>query len=86
MSTQHTITVHTIAEDGFPPQDLAQAGLTGRVAFLFDGHIYAGWPVYREEEKQPTDRRKAIWEESETGQQMRGIEKWIEFPVPFWDL
>jgi len=81
MSKQYTITVHTIAEDGLPPDDLDKAGLVGRVAFIFDGCVYSGWPL-RESE----DLDELEWEDGETATKFSGVKKWIELPVPGWDL
>jgi hypothetical protein len=81
MSKQHTITVHTILEDGLPPYDLEKAGLVGRVAFIFDGNIYCGWPVNREE-----DPEEVVWEDSEIAHTFTGVKKWVELPVAGWDL
>jgi hypothetical protein len=80
MSKQYTITVHTIAEDGLPPDDFDKAGLVGRVAFIFDGHVCSGWPL-RDSRDSDT-----VWEDAETAMKFTGIEKWIELPVPGWDL
>lgn len=82
MSKQYTITVHTIAEDGLPPKDFDEAGLVGRVAFVFDGAIYSGWPTNPGEE----DPNDVVWEDSETGHTFTGVKKWIELPVPGWEL
>lgn len=80
MSREHTIIVHTIAEDGLPPKDFDKAGLVGRVAFIFDGAIYSGWPV------NPDEPDEVIWEDSETSHTFSGVKKWIELPVPGWEL
>jgi hypothetical protein len=82
MSKQYTIIVHTIAEDGLPPKDFEQAGLTGRVAFIFDGSIYRGWPINPDEDNPD----KVVWEDSETAAKFTGVKKWIELPVAGWDL
>ena len=79
MSKQYTIIVHTISEDGLPPKDLEKADLVGRVAFIFDGSIYSGWPIN-------DDGEEIVWEDGETAQKFRGVEKWIELPVPGWEL
>ena len=81
MSKQYTIIVHTIAEDGLPPKDLDKAELVGRVAFIFDGNIYCGWPANHEE-----DPEEIVWEDSETAHTFTGVKKWIELPVPGWEL
>lgn len=83
MSKTYTITVHTIAEDGLPPQDIVQAGLTGRIAFIFDGAIYSGWPLNAATEK---DVHAVLWEDAETGKQYVGVKKWIELPIAGWEL
>lgn len=86
MSKQYTIIVHTIKEDGLPPKDFEEAGLTGRVAFIFDGDIYSGWPAYGEDQEMPDDPDEIVWEESEHAHKMMGVEKWIELPVAGWEL
>jgi len=82
MSKQYTIIVHTIKEDGLPPKDFAKAGLVGRVAFIFDGCLYSGWPINPDE----SDPEEVVWEDSETAQRFSGVEKWIELPVSASDL
>lgn len=83
MSKQYTITVHTIAEDGLPPSDFEKAGLIGRVAFIFDGNIYCGWPLSGNYADDPAD---VVWEDSETAHKFSGVKKWIELPVAGWEL
>jgi hypothetical protein len=75
VSKHYTIIVHTIEEDGLPPEDFEKAGLIGRVAFIFDGNIYSGWPI-----------NPNIWEDSETAKRFTGIKKWVELPVAGWEL
>jgi hypothetical protein len=82
MSKQYIIIVHAIEEDGLPPKDFDKAGLVGRVAFIFDGAIYSGWPTPPAEE----DPGEVTWEDSETGHRFSGVKKWVELPVPGWDL
>jgi hypothetical protein len=81
MSKEYTITVHTIAEDGLPPSDYEAADLIGRVAFLFDGNLYCGWPLNRDD-----DPEEIVWQDSETAHQFAGVKKWIELPVAGWKL
>jgi hypothetical protein len=76
MKKEYTIAVYTIDEDGLPPPDYEGAGLVGRVAFLFDGSLYSGWPL----------QNGAIWEDAETAHHFAGVTKWIELPVAGWDL
>jgi hypothetical protein len=81
MSKQYTITVHTISEDGLPPKDYDKAGLVGRVAFIFDGCVYSGWPLkmegkngmYDENADYPSDPEEVVWEDSETAHKFTGI-------------
>lgn len=82
MSKTYSIIVHTIVEDGLPPEDFAQANLTGRVVFIFDGCLYSGWPL----RPAASDYDAVVWEESETGTRFSGVKKWIELPVTGWEL
>lgn len=83
MSKTYEIIVHDVATDGLPPEDFEKTGLIGRVAFIFDGDIYSGWPVGLDD---PSDPDSMIWEESEFGHKMMNVKKWIELPAPVWDL
>lgn len=79
-----TITVHSIAEDGYPDMDV----LTGRVLFLFDGCAVSGWPLH----VVPTDHgtpHSGLWEGNSDvshGQPFSGVTHWIELPTPAWDM
>lgn len=93
MSKEYTVIVHTIAEDGLPPRDYEKAGLIGRVAFIFDGSIYCGWPLRKDDEdsnesgrEEGDDLDELEWSDSETAHRFSGVKKWIELPVPGWDL
>ncbi len=94
MSKEYTIIVHSIEEDGLPPKDYEKADLIGRVAFIFDGNIYCGWPlkelgkdgVYDENADRPSNPEDVVWEDSETAHHFSGVKKWIELPVPGWKL
>lgn len=71
--------VYTIAEHGLPDMDK----LVGRVAFIFDGCIVSGWPL------RPDDGGKVLWEADEdVGRHgvFYGVEKYVVFDVPVWDL
>lgn len=60
-----TVKIHEIAKDGYPDMDK----LVGRVAFIFDGRVKSGWPLFKDGE----------WEENGGGV-YTGITHWIEFP------
>lgn len=93
MSKEYTISVHTIAEDGLPPKDYDKAGLVGRVAFIFDGNLYSGWPLKKEgpdgydvNGDYPSDPEEVKWEDAHTDITFSGVKKWVELPVPAWEL
>jgi hypothetical protein len=68
MTSELTVRIHAIAEDGLPDMDR----LVGRVAFLFDGCIVSGWPLNGE-----------LWEADSDvghGRPFGGVTHWIEFP------
>jgi hypothetical protein len=46
-----TIKVHEIAVDGLPPGngEPGEQEMIGRVAFIFDGCIVSGWPLFQSE-------------------------------------
>jgi hypothetical protein len=93
MAKEYSIIVHTITEDGLPPKDHEKVGLTGRVAFIFNGNIYCGWPLteeidgmYDEDGDYPDDPNEVIWSDSETSHTFSGVKKWIELSAPGWEL
>lgn len=65
------------------PADLSDDALVGRVAFIWDGHVVTGWPLYPEHADDPS-----IWEPSDDrfGGRVAGVTHWIEFPVTVWEL
>jgi len=72
------VIVREIAIDGLPKMD----GLTGQVAFIFDGCIVSGWPLDAENGETP-------WEaDSDVGRQGKfyGVTHWVEFPGPVWNM
>lgn len=76
MSTRISVIVHEIRLDGLP--DMTE--LTGRVAFIFDGHVMSGWPLIRG----PEEKR---WETAEgDNPYYDGVTHWLEFPVPVEEL
>lgn len=82
MSKDIIAIVHNIKEDGLPPKD----GLTGRIAFIWDGAIFSGWPTSLDD---PSDPDSMKWESSDSSIVMRqvvGVTHWIELPVPAWEL
>ena len=73
-----TIKIHEIATDGLPDME----GMTGRVAFLWDGNILSGWPL-----EQPGCESGKLWECSAKGAgQHYGVTHWIELPSEAWNL
>ena len=71
-----TIRIHSIKDDGFPDME----ALTGRVAFIFDGCVVSGWPLY--------NPPNGEWEaNSDVGRTVKfqGVTHWIEFPEPAWN-
>ena len=81
--------VFEIEKDGLPDMD----NLTGRVAFIFDGCIVSGWPLYNLHLKYPGSNypvyKKSDWEADEDigkGGMFTGIEKYVIFDKPVWDL
>lgn len=81
-ATSFRVVVHRV-EDGLPDMD----ELVGRVAFIWDGHVVSGWPIYNE--YLPSDeQRGSLWEPADDrfGGPVSGVTHWIEFPVPVWDL
>jgi len=84
MSEQVMITIHPIAEDGYPNMD----ELVGRVAFIWDGNIIDGWPltVDPEDDNSPfTGRWEADSDWRSTWQSFAGVTHWVEFPEPIWN-
>lgn len=71
--------VKTIAKHGLPDMDK----LTGRVAFIWDGSIVTGWPLYPDYSNDQSE-----WEaNSDVGRhgRFKGVEKYIVFDKPIWD-
>ena len=72
------IKIHEIATDGLPPDE----GMTGRVAFIFDGCIVSGWPL-------PAKGDDVPWEaDSDVGRHGKFycVTHWVEFPVEVWNM
>lgn len=83
-----TVKLYDIEEDGLPPEE----GITGRLAFIFDGCIVSGWPLYNIHIKYPGNdfpmHGKDVWEaNSDVGHQGKfvGIKKYVIFEKPMWD-
>ena len=76
MSREVTIKIHSIEEDGYPDMDK----LTSRVAFVFDGGVFSGWPLDRLD-----DRGFRLWEASEDACHgaFADVRYWIEAPEPW---
>lgn len=74
------VIIHAIADDGLPDMD----GLSGRVAFLFDGCIVSGWPL-----DETDDDGQPLWEaDGDVGRHgpFGGVTHWVEFPVSVWRM
>jgi hypothetical protein len=84
MSEHVTITIHAIAEDGYPYMD----GLIGRVAFIWDGYIVDGWPLHADPEDNSTPHT-GTWEAADdklsSVREFSGVTHWVEFPEPIWN-
>ena len=73
------IKIHLIAEDGLPNMD----ELTGRVAFIWDGDIYSGWPI----DEAYSLEDGSTWEVSEGPFLPKsGVHAWVEFANDFMDI
>jgi hypothetical protein len=75
-----TVKLCTIAEDGLPDMD----ALTGRVAFIFDGCVVSGWPLYPKYSNDVED-----WEaDTDVGINgtFKGVKKYLIFDKPLWEL
>lgn len=72
--------VYTIEIDGLP--DMSK--LTGRVAFIFDGCIVSGWPLY----PKFSDNKEAWEADDDVGKsgQFHGVKKYVIFDKPVWQL
>lgn len=81
-----TITVHSIAEDGYP--DTTSPKMNGRVAFIFDGCIVSGWPL-RMDNDNDASPLTGYWEANDDvgkNGEFTNVTHWVEFPEPLWDI
>lgn len=85
MSEQVTVTIRSIAEDGLP--DRRDESLTGRLAFLWDGYIVTGWPLYASEDRQSayTGTWEAADDKLSSVRAFANVTHWVEFPEPIWE-
>jgi hypothetical protein len=81
--------VYDIEKDGLPNME----ELTGRVAFIFDGCIVSGWPLYKLNERCPGNNFPEYgvndWEaDGDVGKAgvFSGVEKYIIFDKSIWEL
>jgi hypothetical protein len=84
MSEQVMITIHPIAEDGYPNMD----ELVGRVAFIWDGNIVDGRPLHVDPEDHDsphTGRWEASDDKLSSVREFAGVTHWVEFPEPIWN-
>jgi hypothetical protein len=71
--------IRSIEKHGLPDMDK----LIGRVAFIFDGNIVSGWPLYPHHSFD-----KSEWEaDSDVGRNGKfiGVTRYIVFDKPIWD-
>lgn len=76
-----TIRIHEVAKDGLPNMD----ELTNRVAFICDGCIVSGWPLFWKEGHET----ETEWEADSGvchGYSFGDVAYWVEFPVPLADI
>lgn len=79
--------LYEIEKDGLPNMDK----LTGRVAFIWDGAIFSGWPLYDIHIRYPENNHpvygKDVWECSENRASgiFRGVTHYIIFEKPMYD-
>jgi hypothetical protein len=91
MTIQRDITVHEIATDGLPPHS-GQPGyddMIGRVAFILDGCVVSGWPLYADNDNPSTATYTGRWEaDSDVGRvtEFGGVTHWVEFDIPLWSI
>lgn len=87
--------VYTIAEHGLPTDDSGdlKPELTGRVAFIFDGCVVSGWPLYNIHLRYPENNYAIYtvndWEaDTDVGKSgvFTGVEKYVIFEKPIWEL
>jgi hypothetical protein len=77
-----TVKVHEIAADGLPSCD------TMDIAFIFDGCIVSGWPLYSGEDRDE-EPFSGYWEANHDvghNNEFSGVTHWIEFPEPLIDI
>jgi hypothetical protein len=77
-----TCKVYDVKKDGL--YDKNDESLNGRVAFIFDGCIVSGWYLDEEDENDGL-----LWEANDDvgrSNTFGGIEKYIIFDVPIWNL
>ena len=75
-----TVDLRDVAVDGYPNMD----ALTGRVAFIFDGCVVSGWPLYELGE----DGFRTWEADSDVGRTgaFAGVRKWLVFPEPIHQI
>lgn len=78
------ILVYDIETDGLP--DMDDDDIVGRVAFIWNGAIVSGWPLYERVEGEYYE--KTTWESSEDyhGGIHKNVMQWVLFPTPTWRL
>jgi hypothetical protein len=81
MTDEMAVVVHEVAVDGLPNMEV----LVGRVAFIFDGCIVSGWPLYPSLYDDGDEYDGITWEANTdvgTHRRLAGVTHWVEFPYP----
>jgi hypothetical protein len=82
---ERIIKVHEIARDGLPSRSDFP---TGRVAFIFDGCIVSGWPLYADPDDD-TSSYAGLWgANDDVGLNVKfaDVTHWVEFDAPLWEI
>ena len=74
-----TVDLRDVAVDGYP-----NWSVRGRVAFIFDGCVVSGWPLYELDE----DGFRTWEADSDVGRTgaFAGVRKWLVFPEPIHQI
>ena len=85
---KHTIEIFEVDVDGLPDMD----NLVGRVAFIWDGNIVNGWPLYKIHLRDPGNNypeyTKYDWEANNDvgiSKVFSEVTKYAVFDKPIWE-